>query len=77
MVNHIHEVLAMIHQANKRFTRTSLQNSIAEKFGEDARFSTCGDHLFGIDGVLPFLLERNKIRFEDGFITPVSPPCNH
>lgn len=76
-VNHIHEVLEIIHSTDKSFTKESLVSEIENVFGSEARFTTCGDHLFGIEGVIPFLLERNKINLQEGRVIPLSPPCDH
>jgi probable metal-binding protein len=76
-INHIHEVLELIHTSTKSFTKESLVCEIEGLFGAEARFTTCGDHLFGIDGVIPFLLERNKINIDGGKIIPLTPPCSN
>ena len=76
-VNHIHEVLELIYGSGKSYTKASLISEITDLFGEEAKFTTCGDHLFGIQGVIPFLLERNKINIEGEAIIPLAPPCSN
>ena len=76
-ITHIHEVLNLIYSSENKYTTQSLVSEIESRFGSSAKFNSCADHVFGINGIIPFLLERQKIRLEGEDIIPVSPACSH
>jgi probable metal-binding protein len=65
---HIHEVLDFLMQEDKGFTRDQLTAKMTELFGEDVRFTTCGDHILNPEEAIDFMYQRNKIAVSDGQI---------
>lgn len=63
---HGHEVLRMMIEADRAFTRDSLQAEIAERFGEDARFHTCPSPDMRAGELIEFLETRSKFRSVEG-----------
>ena len=63
---HGHEVLRMMIEADRAFTRDSLQAEIAERFGEDARFHTCLFQDTRAGKLIEFLETRGKSRSVEG-----------
>ncbi len=76
-MRHIHEVLELIYTSEKNFTTGELVKNLTAFYGEDVFFTSCADHIFRIDGVIPFLLEKGKIRLEDDTIIPMTQACSH
>lgn len=76
-IRHIHDVLHLIFTAEKQYTVESLHDDIKLKFGEDAQFSNCAENVFPISEVVPFILDRGKIRIDDNKIIPLTPACSH
>jgi probable metal-binding protein len=65
---HIHEVLNFLMQENKGFTRNELKNKLIDLFGEDVKFTTCGDHMLNPEQAIDFMYQRDKISVIDGQI---------
>jgi probable metal-binding protein len=63
---HGHEVLRMMIEADRAFTRESLQVEIAERFGGDARFHVCSSQDLGAGELIEFLETRRKLRSVEG-----------
>jgi probable metal-binding protein len=59
---HGHEVLRMMIEADRPFTRDSLQAKIAEHFGENARFHVCSSRDMRAGELIEFLETRGKLR---------------
>lgn len=76
-LRHIHEVLEMIFTSKSMFTTTELEQKLHSYYGEDVFFTSCADHIFRIDGVVPFLLDKGKITLDGNKIIPVTQACNH
>ncbi len=57
---HGHEVIHMIADADRAFSRTELVAAIAAKFGADARFHTCSAEDLTAEGLVEFLISRGK-----------------
>ena len=74
---HIHEVLNILFSANKVYTVEELYSELKTTFGENVHFANCSDNVFPIEGVIPFLLSREKIRLEENRIIPLTPACSH
>jgi len=55
-----------LEDADRAFTRNSLQEEIAERFGEDARFHTCSSQDMRAGELIEFLETRNKFRPVEG-----------
>ena len=76
-IRHIHEVLNIIYNTDKKYTTYQLPELLQNEFGEDVQFTSCSDNIFPVNEVVSFLLSRNKIRLEDELIIPLTPACNH
>ena len=75
---HGHEVMQMMLQSGKRYTRSTLIEDIEEVFGKDATFYTCSAINMTADELIDFLDSRGKILpMHDGFTTDPSKICNH
>ena len=75
---HGHEVMAMMIESGKVYTRASLQADIIERFGEGTRFYTCSAEHMTADELISFLEARGK--FHDaagGFNTDQGKMCDH
>ena len=76
-IRHIHEVLNIIYNTDKKYSAEELPQFLQESFGEDVLFTSCSDNIFPVSEVISFLLSRNKIRIEDEMIVPLTPACSH
>ena len=75
---HGHDVMAMMIESGKAYTRESLLAAIVEKFGEEARFYTCSAEDMTPDELITFLQARGKFVDDDGgFQTDKSKICDH
>ena len=76
---HGHEVMRMMIDCEKRFSRESLVAEIHKHYGKDARFYTCSDQDMNAEELVTFLEGRNKfIYFREGdFVTHPSKICQH
>ncbi len=60
-IKHIHEVLFLFQEIGSFNSEESLFETIKERFGNDVKFISCSNQPFGLDGVVDFLTQRNKI----------------
>ena len=75
---HGHEVMGMMIESGKAYTRQSLRADIVKRFGEDARFYTCSADNMTADELIAFLQARGKFHDAgDGFTTDPGKICNH
>lgn len=75
---HGHEVMEMMIESGKRYTRGSLRADIIRRFGETARFYTCSADNMTSDELIAFLQARGKfVDVGDGFKTDPDRLCNH
>lgn len=75
---HGHEVMKMMIENKKEYTKELLKEDIVKKFGEDAKFHTCSASDMDADGIIEFLDGKGKfLKKEKGFITDTSKICNH
>jgi len=75
---HGHEVMQMMIESGKQFTRESLKKSIYDSFGEESRFYTCSAENMTADELIDFLAKRGKfIGEEENFTTDPQKICNH
>ncbi len=75
---HGHEVLEMILEAKKSFTKKSLEEAIIKKFGPDARFHTCSAEGMSARELIDFLESRGKfVPACGGFTTDPEKICKH
>jgi len=75
---HGHEVIQMMLQSGKAYTRTSLLTDIVATFGPDSRFFTCSAENLTAEGIIDFLQAKGKfVPCEAGFQTSPDLRCNH
>jgi probable metal-binding protein len=75
---HGHEVMEMMLQSGKLYTRDSLLKDIVTKFGPDSRFHTCSAKNLTPEGIIDFLQAKGKfVPCEEGFQTSVDLMCKH
>ncbi|MCQ4055595.1 YecH family metal-binding protein [Aeromonas sp. SG16] len=75
---HGHEVMEMMLEQDGQFTRASLKQAMAQRFGADARFHTCSASEMDAEALIDFLAARGKfIEAGEGFQTRAEKICNH
>ena len=75
---HGHDVIDMIQQAGRAFTRAELIGAIGDKFGAEARFHTCSEEDLTAAGLVEFLASRGKFLVSDNALTiDPSKLCQH
>jgi probable metal-binding protein len=75
---HGHEVIQMMLESGKSYTRPSLLTDIVTKFGTSARFFTCSTDNLTPDGIIDFLEAKGKLLArEEGFQTSADLMCKH
>lgn len=60
-IKHIHEVLFLFQELGSFPSTDALFSTIKERFGEDVQFISCSQQPFGLEEVVGFLTQRNKI----------------
>lgn len=78
-IKHIHEVLFLFQERGSFPNEEALFAFIKERHGEDVAFTSCSNQPFGLDGVVDFLTQREKIvRNSDGSLSlhPDMTMCN-
>ena len=75
---HGHEVIAMILESARSYTRQSLAEAIVARFGPDTRFFTCSASGMDAQAMVAFLESRGKFMpLEDGFTINPDRVCSH
>jgi probable metal-binding protein len=75
---HGHEIVQMILQSGKAYTRASLLTDINAQFGPTSRFFTCSAENITPEGNIDFLQARGKfLPCSEGFQTPCDLTCKH
>lgn len=75
---HGHEVIRMMLESGKPYTRASLKKEIANTFGQDVLFHTCSAFNMTADDLIDFLDAHGKLlNLEGGFTTNSDKICNH
>ena len=75
---HGHEVMQMMLESGKSYTRPSLLTEIVAKFGPSARFFTCSANNLTPEGIIDFLDAKGKfLAREEGFQTSADLMCKH
>jgi probable metal-binding protein len=75
---HGHEVMRMMLQSGKAYSRNSLKTEIINTFGAQVRFHTCSADNMNADELIDFLEARGKfLDKEEGFTTDPGRICNH
>ena len=75
---HGHEVIKMMLQSGKAYTRESLRADIVANFGTDTRFYACSADNMTADGLIDFLQAKGKfVPCDQGFQTSADLMCKH
>jgi probable metal-binding protein len=75
---HGHEVIQMMLQSGKAYTRASLLTDLVATFGPDSRFFTCSAQNLTPEGIIDFLQVKGKfLPCEEGFQTSADLMCKH
>lgn len=75
---HGHEVMRMMVDSGRSFTKESLRDAIVDRFGSSARFHTCSAENLTADELIEFLAARGKfIEAGTGFSTDANRICQH
>ncbi|MEI7733270.1 MAG: YecH family metal-binding protein [Verrucomicrobiota bacterium] len=75
---HGHEVMQMMLQSGKAYSRATLLADIIAKFGSEARFHTCSAENLTPEGIIDFLQARGKfVPSPEGFQTSADLMCKH
>jgi probable metal-binding protein len=75
---HGHEVIQMMLESGKAYTRESLRADIVATFGPEARFFACSADDMTPDGLIDFLQAKGKfVPCEEGFQTSADLMCKH
>ncbi len=75
---HGHEVLDMMLQSGKAYTRATLLNDIVATFGPDSRFFTCSADNLTPEELINFLQAKGKfVPRDEGFQTSSDLMCKH
>jgi len=73
---HGHQVMEMMANSAKIYTKSALKADIAANFGENARFHTCMNSDLTADGLISFLTEKGKfVESEEGLHMPEAHLC--
>ena len=57
---HGHEVMKMMIESEKSYSKDELKKAIINKFGEDARFHTCSVNNMDADEIIVFLEKKDN-----------------
>ncbi len=60
-IQHIHEVLFLFQEFGGFDSEETMFKVIKERLGNDVAFTSCSNEPFGLDRVVDFLVQRNKI----------------
>lgn len=75
---HGHDVLKMMLESGKIYTKKSLVADIIQKFGADARFHTCSAEGMTAEEMVAFLEAKGKlVPLGGGFQTAANLMCQH
>ena len=75
---HGHEVMQLMLQSGKAYTRASLLADIVARFGPSSRFFTCSAENLTPEGIIDFLQGKGKfVPGAEGFRTSPDLMCKH
>ncbi len=72
---HIHEVLDMLSTWKESLNTTEFIEAIEERFGCDTYFTSCAGQVFSRDAIIPFLIDKRKIKLVEDRIFPLVLTC--
>lgn len=68
---HVHTVLHLIIdkiEKKEYFSKHSLKELAVDVWGENVQFTSCSENIFGVDELVNFLLERQKVFIKNDLI---------
>jgi probable metal-binding protein len=75
---HGHEVMKMMIEAKRHFTKPELKEAIIKEFGSDARFFTCSAENMNAEEIIDLLQEKGKFtQSSSGLTTSQDKICHH
>lgn len=75
---HGHEVLHMMLDSDKNFSKESLEKAIHDKFGTESTFHTCSKDGMSANELIEFLEAKGKfVAKKEGFTTEEERICKH
>lgn len=75
---HGHQVMRLMLESGKTYTKESLSSEIQKRFGQEARFYTCSAQGMTAGEIIDFLEKRGKFhRHGQGFTTDAGKLCSH
>jgi probable metal-binding protein len=75
---HGHDVMQMMIDSGKSYSKASLEAAVIAKFGSDARFHTCSADGMTASELIDLLEGKGKFTLsDDGFKTDPSRVCGH
>lgn len=75
---HGHEVMEMMLSSNRSYSKNSLCEAIADRFGKEARYYTCSQDNMTAEDLVDFLESKGKfIETDTGFNTSPDKMCDH
>jgi probable metal-binding protein len=75
---HGHDVMRMMLESGRAFSREELAAEIKARFGEDATFYTCSAEGLDAGGIVAFLESRGKFTGREGeYQTSPDKICSH
>ncbi|WP_221029233.1 YecH family metal-binding protein [Actomonas aquatica] len=75
---HGHEVMQMMLENSRSYTRQTLEAAIIERFGVETRYHTCSAENMTAAELVDFLESRGKfVAQDDGFTTSADKICQH
>ena len=73
---HGHQVMEMMAETEKTYTKQTLKAEIANSFGENARFHTCMGSDLSADQLIEFLASKGKfVESSEGVKMPEAHLC--
>ncbi len=73
---HGHQVMEMMAESEKTYTKQTLKAEIANSFGENARFHTCMGSDLSADQLIEFLASKGKfVESPEGVKMPEAHLC--
>ena len=62
---HAHEILKLIGCNERTFTKNSLQISVNELYGDNAKFTNCSGAAHDFNEIFNFFIEKSKIIIDE------------
>lgn len=62
---HAHEILKLIGCNERKYTKDTLQVSVNEVYGDNAKFTNCSGASHDFNEIFNFFIERSKITVDE------------